>query len=125
MQAIDPEPAERRSYLTTPIYYVNAAPHLGHAHTSVMGDILKRARQMVGVKVLLSAGTDEHGQKNEASARASGLARKPIWITSPPRIGRCLIVWMWATTSLRAPRRRRTWLWSRRSRPSFTSADGW
>jgi methionyl-tRNA synthetase len=73
LQATNPEAGERRSYLTTPIYYVNAAPHVGHAHTSVMGDILKRARQMAGVSVLLSTGVDEHGQKNEASARASGL----------------------------------------------------
>lgn len=63
-----------KSYLTTPIYYVNAAPHIGHAHTSVMADIVKRARIMAGEAVLLSTGTDEHGQKNEESARASGLS---------------------------------------------------
>ena len=74
MRATDPESTEQRSYVTTPIYYVNAPPHLGHAHTSVMGDVLRRARQMAGASVLLSTGTDEHGQKNEAAARASGLS---------------------------------------------------
>jgi methionyl-tRNA synthetase len=66
--------SHHRSYLTTPIYYVNAAPHIGHAHTSVMADIVKRARSMAGEAVLLSTGTDEHGQKNEDSARESGLS---------------------------------------------------
>lgn len=63
----------RKSYITTPIYYVNGAPHIGHAHTSVMGDILKRARKMGGEAVKLTTGTDEHGQKNEEAARLSGL----------------------------------------------------
>jgi methionyl-tRNA synthetase len=66
--------SDQRSYVTTPIYYVNGAPHIGHAHTTVMGDILKRARKMRGVQMLLTTGTDEHGQKNEEAARASGLS---------------------------------------------------
>lgn len=60
-------------YLTTPIYYVNAAPHLGHAHTTAMGDILKRIYTMRGHRVLFSTGTDEHGQKNQQAIEASGL----------------------------------------------------
>lgn len=63
-----------RSYITTPIYYVNAAPHLGHAHTTVMADILKRHRLMRGLDVFLSTGTDEHGQKNQEAAAKSGLS---------------------------------------------------
>jgi methionyl-tRNA synthetase len=63
-----------KSYITTPIYYVNGAPHIGHAHTSVMGDILKRARKLGGETVKLTTGTDEHGQKNEEAALSSGLA---------------------------------------------------
>jgi len=63
-----------RNYITTPIYYVNAAPHLGHAHTSVMADILKRYRCMQGHDVFLSTGTDEHGQKNQEAAAKSGLS---------------------------------------------------
>ncbi len=63
-----------RTYITTPIYYVNAAPHLGHAHTTVMADILKRYRCMLGYDVFLSTGTDEHGQKNQEAAAKSGLS---------------------------------------------------
>ena len=62
-----------KNYLTTPIYYVNAAPHIGHAHTSTMADILKRNRRMLGWDVRLSTGCDEHGQKNQEAAEKSGL----------------------------------------------------
>ena len=62
-----------KSYLTTPIYYVNAAPHIGHAHTSVMADILKRNKQARGIETLLSTGCDEHGQKNQEAAEELGL----------------------------------------------------
>jgi len=60
-------------YFTTPIYYVNGDPHIGHAHTSVMADVLRRAALMRGDEVFLSTGTDEHGQKNQQSAEESGL----------------------------------------------------
>jgi methionyl-tRNA synthetase len=63
-----------KSYLTTPIYYVNGPPHLGHAFTSVIGDILKRNRSRLGIAVKLSTGCDEHGQKNQQAAAALGLA---------------------------------------------------
>ncbi len=62
-----------RKYFTTPIYYVNGKPHIGHAHTSVMGDILKRSRLMQGDAVFFSTGTDEHGQKNQEAIEKSGL----------------------------------------------------
>lgn len=61
------------SYLTTPIYYVNGPPHLGHAHTTAMADILRRARQLRGYRTFLSTGTDEHGQKNQEAADALGM----------------------------------------------------
>jgi methionyl-tRNA synthetase len=60
-------------YLTTPIYYVNGAPHIGHAHTSVMADIIKRWRSQTGLATFLTTGVDEHGQKNEECAKAAGL----------------------------------------------------
>jgi methionyl-tRNA synthetase len=60
-------------YLTTPIYYVNGDPHLGHAHTSVMADIIKRWRAQGGSFTFLTTGVDEHGQKNEECAKAAGL----------------------------------------------------
>ncbi|MCA3562366.1 MAG: methionine--tRNA ligase [Aestuariivirga sp.] len=62
-----------QSYLTTPIYYVNGPPHLGHAFTTVVADILKRQNARLGVATLLSTGCDEHGQKNAQAASAMGL----------------------------------------------------
>jgi methionyl-tRNA synthetase len=59
-----------KSYITTPIYYVNGSPHIGHAFTSVMADILKRNRQALGYELMLSTGVDEHGQKNQEAAAA-------------------------------------------------------
>ncbi len=58
-------------YLTTPIYYVNAAPHIGHAYTTIAADIIKRYKTMQGFQVVLTTGTDEHGQKVERSAKAT------------------------------------------------------
>src|SRR5258708_4163815 len=60
-------------YLTTPIYYVNDAPHLGHAYTTVACDALARFMRLDGRQVKFLTGTDEHGQKVEKSARAAGL----------------------------------------------------
>src|SRR4029450_7590527 len=50
-------------YLTTPIYYVNAAPHLGSAGTTIMGDAMCRYRRLAGDRVWFLTGTDEHGEK--------------------------------------------------------------
>jgi methionyl-tRNA synthetase len=59
-------------YLTTPLYYVNAAPHIGHTYTTLAADTIKRFKHMQGYKVDLTTGTDEHGQKVERSAQAAG-----------------------------------------------------
>jgi methionyl-tRNA synthetase len=59
-------------YVTTPIYYVNGAPHLGHAYTSVAADVLARFKRLDGYDVFFLTGTDEHGQKVESAARAAG-----------------------------------------------------
>src|ERR1700691_478697 len=61
-------------YITTPIYYVNDSPHLGHAYTSVGCDALARFMRLDGRRVMFLTGTDEHGQKVEQAARAAGLA---------------------------------------------------
>src|SRR5437867_364522 len=62
-------------YLTTPIYYVNAAPHIGHTYTTIAADVIKRFRRMQGLEpVVLTTGTDEHGQKVERAAKAAGKA---------------------------------------------------
>ena len=59
-------------YITTPIYYVNAAPHIGHTYTTLAADSIKRFKRMQGYTVDLTTGTDEHGQKVERSAQAAG-----------------------------------------------------
>ena len=61
-------------YLTTPIYYVNARPHIGHAYTTIVGDVLARRHRQMGDDTWLLTGTDEHGQKIERSAQAAGVA---------------------------------------------------
>jgi methionyl-tRNA synthetase len=67
-------PRGDRFYVTTPIYYVNDSPHLGHAYTTVACDALTRFRRLDGEDVLFTTGTDEHGQKVEKSALAAGVA---------------------------------------------------
>jgi methionyl-tRNA synthetase len=66
--------AERPYFLTTPIYYVNDLPHLGHAYTTVACDVLARFMRLDGYNVKFLTGTDEHGQKVERSAQALGLS---------------------------------------------------
>ncbi|NOZ95562.1 MAG: methionine--tRNA ligase [Acidobacteria bacterium] len=63
-------------YITTPIYYVNDLPHIGHIYTTVMADILARYHRMAGRDVRFLTGTDEHGQKIERAAAAQGI--RPI-----------------------------------------------
>ncbi len=62
-----------RFYVTTPIYYVNDAPHIGHAYTTVTADALARWHRMLGDEVFFLTGTDEHGLKVKRSAEANGL----------------------------------------------------
>ena len=61
-------------YLTTPIYYVNAAPHIGHAYTTIAAETIARFKRMQGYDVILTTGTDEHGTKVERAARTQGKA---------------------------------------------------
>jgi len=69
-------PVNRRYYLTTPIYYVNDAPHIGHAYTTLACDVLARFKRLDGYEVKFLTGTDEHGQKVEKSALAAGVPPK-------------------------------------------------
>jgi methionyl-tRNA synthetase len=64
--------ARRRRYLTTPIYYANGEPHIGHAYTTILADVIARFQRQDGAEVLFLTGTDEHGQKmqEEAARRA-------------------------------------------------------
>jgi methionyl-tRNA synthetase len=59
-------------YVTTPIYYVNAPPHLGHAYSNVIADVLARYHRMIGDETFLLTGTDEHGAKVQKSAAEAG-----------------------------------------------------
>ena len=63
----------RPFYVSTPIYYVNAEPHIGHAYTTVVGDFLKRFYQLDGADAYYLTGTDEHGEKIFQAARAAGV----------------------------------------------------
>lgn len=60
-------------YLTTPIYYVNARPHIGHAYTTIAADVIARRHRLLGDDTFFLTGTDEHGQKIERSAAAAGI----------------------------------------------------
>ena len=82
---------DKSFYLTTPIYYVNDAPHIGHAYTTVAGDLLTRWHRQRGESVWFLTGTDEHGQKVMRTAEANNTAPqqwcdrlveqewKPVW----------------------------------------------
>jgi methionyl-tRNA synthetase len=59
-------------YLTTPIYYVNARPHLGHAYSTIVCDAIARRKRALGIETWFLTGTDEHGQKIERSAALAG-----------------------------------------------------
>jgi methionyl-tRNA synthetase len=59
-------------YITTPLYYVNAAPHIGHTYTTIAAETIARFKRMQGEDAVLFTGTDEHGQKVERSALAAG-----------------------------------------------------
>src|SRR5437868_8812776 len=63
-------------YITTPIYYVNARPHIGHAYTTIVCDVVARRQRMLGSDTFFLTGTDEHGQKIERSAAAAGKSPK-------------------------------------------------
>jgi methionyl-tRNA synthetase len=70
--------AKDKFYITTPIYYVNDMPHIGHAYTTVAADVLARYRRLQGYDVFFLTGTDEHGQKVEQAALAKGETPKAL-----------------------------------------------
>ena len=61
-------------YVTTPIYYVNGLPHIGHIFTTTVADTLARYQRMRGKETYFLTGTDEHGQNIERAARKEGIA---------------------------------------------------
>ena len=68
--------SEASFYVTTPIYYVNDVPHIGHAYTTIAADVLARYKRLEGYKVFFLTGTDEHGQKVEKAAQERGVDPK-------------------------------------------------
>ena len=69
---IETKLAKKRFYLTTPIYYVNDKPHIGHAYTSLASDVVVRYKRLRGYECHLLTGTDEHGQKVQQAAKRAG-----------------------------------------------------
>jgi methionyl-tRNA synthetase len=67
---------QRPIYITTPIYYVNAKPHIGHAYTTIAADVITRWHRMAGRKTYFLTGTDEHGTKVAEAAAAAGLTEQ-------------------------------------------------
>ncbi|HEY2121791.1 MAG TPA: methionine--tRNA ligase [Candidatus Acidoferrum sp.] len=67
--------AERKEkfYLTTPIYYTNGLPHIGHTYTTVVADMIRRYKRMRGYEVVMTTGTDEHGVNVERAAKKAGI----------------------------------------------------
>lgn len=64
---------QEKYYITTPIYYVNSKPHIGHAYTNIAADVIARFKRLEGADVLFLTGTDEHGQKVEKAAMDQGV----------------------------------------------------
>jgi methionyl-tRNA synthetase len=65
-----------RFYITTPIYYVNAEPHIGHAYTTIVADVINRFHKLMGFDTFFLTGTDEHGDKIAQAAQAAGVEPK-------------------------------------------------
>ncbi|MEW6258467.1 MAG: methionine--tRNA ligase [Thermodesulfobacteriota bacterium] len=83
-----------RFYITTPIYYVNAPPHLGHAYTTIVADVVRRFHQMLGKETFFLTGTDEHGDKIVRAAEKSGISTREyvdrtsaLFQALPPQLG--------------------------------------
>lgn len=82
--------SKKAFYITTPIYYVNDVPHIGHTYTTIIADVLNRFQKLLGNKVFFLTGTDEHGQKVEKAATKRGL--KPIELADQV-VGRYKDLW--------------------------------
>ena len=73
-------------YLTTPIYYVNARPHIGHTYTTIVADAIARRKRSLGIDTWFLTGTDEHGQKIERSAQQAGCTPQQFAVFEPWRL---------------------------------------
>lgn len=77
-------------YITTPIYYINDVPHIGHAYTTIAADIMARFKRLKGYEVFFLTGTDEHGQKAEKAAASLGIKPKEL---ADRMVGRFIDLW--------------------------------
>jgi methionyl-tRNA synthetase len=77
--------SRERFYVTTPIYYVNDVPHIGHAYTTVLADVLARTHRLLGIPTWFLTGTDEHGQKAQQAAEARGISPQELCDTYSQR----------------------------------------
>ncbi|MCR5347697.1 MAG: methionine--tRNA ligase [Fretibacterium sp.] len=75
---MDDKTSEKIFYITTPIYYVNDIPHIGHAYTTIACDTMSRYKRMKGFDVRFLTGTDEHGQKIQAAAEKQGITPQAL-----------------------------------------------
>ena len=93
----------RKFYITTPIYYVNARPHIGHAYTTIACDTIARRQRLLGADTFFLTGTDEHGQKIERAAQRRARRRN----NTPTRFRRNSAIsgsgWASRTTTTSAP----------------------
>src|SRR4030088_560821 len=72
-------------YITTPIFYVNAAPHLGHAYSAIAADVLPRHMRQRGERVFFLTGTDEHGEPVALAAEREGISPQELADRNAPR----------------------------------------
>jgi methionyl-tRNA synthetase len=82
--------SKKTFFVTTPIYYVNDVPHIGHAYTTIIADALARFQKLAGKDVFFLTGTDEHGQKIEKAAAEKGLTPKAL---ADSVVGRAQDLW--------------------------------
>ncbi len=82
--------SKKTFYITTPIYYVNDVPHIGHAYTTIIADALARFQKLAGKEVFFLTGTDEHGQKIEKAAAERGVTPKAL---ADSVVGRAQELW--------------------------------
>ena len=88
---------KEKFYITTPIYYTNGLPHIGHTYTTVVADMLRRYKRMRGYDVVMTTGTDEHGVNVERAAKNAGIAESEF-------VARMAVAWraLWDELDLNA-----------------------
>src|SRR5260370_10482014 len=88
--------AKPKFYLTTPIYYTNGLPHIGHTYTTVVADTVRRYTRMQGYEVVMTTGTDEHGVNVERAAQKAGVPESEF-------VARIAAAGRWLCEQLAAP----------------------